>query len=162
MVSLELLRADHAEAVLAFERENRDYFRRFIGDRGEAYFEEFDARHAALLADQEAGGGAYFLLVDGDGSVLGRFNLILDDPERAVLGYRVAERAAGRGLATAAVEEVCRLAASAYGVTEVVAGTSHANVASQRVLAKSGFVVTGPADPSDIGGNQGSWWRRDL
>ena len=158
---LELLRADHAAAVLTFERENREWFARSISDRGDEYFERFAERHAWLLADQESGGGAYFLVVD-HGSVLGRVNLILRDGGRAVLGYRVAERAAGRGVATAAVEEVCRLARSSYGVREVVAATSHENVASQRVLAKPGFEVTGPADPADVGGKQGSQWRLDL
>ena len=36
------------------------------------------------------------------------------------------------------------------------------NVASQRVLINAGFIEVGPADPSDIGGKQGSWFQRDL
>jgi ribosomal-protein-alanine N-acetyltransferase len=117
---------------------------------------------AALLADQEAGGGAYFLVVADAGTVLGRVNLIFTDGGRAVLGYRVGERSAGRGVATTAVEQVCGLARSSYGVREVVADTSDENVASQRVLAKAGFEPAGPADPAHIGGKQGSRWRRDL
>jgi ribosomal-protein-alanine N-acetyltransferase len=35
-------------------------------------------------------------------------------------------------------------------------------MASQRVLLNAGFVEVGPADPSDIGGKQGSWFERDL
>ena len=166
MPRLERLRADHAAAVRQFEEENRAYFTRFISDRGDDYFEHFDERHAALLTDQEAGNGAYHVLVDDDGAVLGRFNLILDGDGggdgRAELGYRVAERAAGRGLATSAVEELCRRAATEYGVREVVAATSHENVASQRVLTKAGFVLEGPAAPARIGGKQGSSYRREL
>ena len=33
---------------------------------------------------------------------------------------------------------------------------------SDRVLLNAGFVEVGPADPSDIGGKQGSWFQRDL
>src|SRR5689334_19422951 len=120
---------------------------RSISDRGDEYFEHFADKHAWLLADQESGGGAYFVVVDGDGSVLARCNLIFPETGRAVLGYRVAERAAGRGVATSAVEEVCRRARTSYGVREVVAATSHENVASQRVLTKAGFEVVGAVDP---------------
>jgi len=42
------------------------------------------------------------------------------------------------------------------------AATSHGNVASQRVLVKSGFVPVGPADPADIGGKSGTWYQRDV
>jgi ribosomal-protein-alanine N-acetyltransferase len=78
MPELHLLRAGHAPAVLAFETENRDYFASFISDRGDEYFEHFVELHGLRLAEQEAGEGAYYLLVDDDGSVLGRFNLIIE------------------------------------------------------------------------------------
>jgi ribosomal-protein-alanine N-acetyltransferase len=42
------------------------------------------------------------------------------------------------------------------------AATNHDNVASQRVLAKAGFVQAGPADPAEIGGRPGCWYERDL
>jgi ribosomal-protein-alanine N-acetyltransferase len=158
---LELLRLDHADALLAFELENRAYFAGFISDRGDEYFERFGEELRARVAEQ-ATEGAYFVLVDDGGSVLGRFNLIFTEPGSVDLGYRVAEHAAGRGVATEAVRQLCRIAASEYGVRVVRAATSTANVASQRVLAKAGFVPDGPADPADIGGKQGSWYRRDL
>jgi hypothetical protein len=47
-------------------------------------------------------------------------------------------------------------------VTTLRAATSHENVASQRVLLNAGFVEVGPADPSDIGDKQGTWFQRDL
>ena len=78
------------------------------------------------------------------------------------LGYRVAERAAGRGVATATVRDICSLAASRHAVSTLRAATSHGSVASQRVLLNAGFTEVGPADPSDIGGKQGSWYQRDT
>jgi ribosomal-protein-alanine N-acetyltransferase len=71
---LERLRADHAEAVLAFESAIRAFFATSVSDRGE-YFETFPERHRALLAEQDAGSGASYVLVDEDTAVLGRFNL---------------------------------------------------------------------------------------
>lgn len=50
----------------------------------------------------------------------------------ADLGYRVAQHAAGRGVATATVRELCRLAATRYGLDTLCAATSHENTASQR------------------------------
>jgi hypothetical protein len=51
---------------------------------------------------------AFYLLVDDDGSVIGRFNVLDLRGHAPHLGYRVAERVAGRGVATAAVEEDVR------------------------------------------------------
>jgi ribosomal-protein-alanine N-acetyltransferase len=162
MPELQRLRADHAPAILAFEITNRAYFAASISDRGDDYFEHFTERHDALVAEQEAGRGAYYVLLADDGDVLGRFNLWLVGEGVATLGYRVAQRVAGRGVATATVREVCSLAASRHGVSTVRAATAHANVASQRVLLKAGFLPVGPAGPADLGGKQGTWYQRRL
>ena len=162
MPELQRLRADHASAVLDFELANRGYFAASISDRGDEYYEHFTERHHALLTEQQAGGGAYHVLVAEDGSVLGRFNLRFVDDRSAELGYRVAQQAAGRGLATAAVRELCRLATARYGLRKVRAATSLQNSASQKVLIKAGFLAVGPADPADLGGKPGTWYERVL
>jgi len=159
---LQRLHAGHAPAVLAFELANRAYFAAFVSDRGDEFFGQFTARHAALLAEQEAGIGAYYVLVAEDGSVMGRFNLFFAEDGTAKLGYRVAQHVAGHGVATATVRELCRLAAARHGLRTLKAATTHENVASQKVLAKAGFVPAGPAGPADLGGKQGTWYQRDL
>jgi len=159
---LQRLRADHAPAVLAFELANRAYFADSISDRGDEFFAQFTDRYGALLAEQDAGVAAFHVLVDEGGSVLGRFNLIFAGDGIAELGYRVAQNAAGRGVATAAVRELCQLAALQYGLRTLRAATSRENVASQKVLAKAGFSPAGPADPAHIGGKSGSWYQRNL
>jgi [ribosomal protein S5]-alanine N-acetyltransferase len=159
---LQRLNAGHAPAVLAFERANRAYFAASISDRGDKFFEQFAERHRARLAEQDAGEAAYYVLVADDGSILGRFNLIFTGAGTAELGYRVAEHAAGRGVATATVRELCQLAAARHRLHILRASTSHDNVASQKVLAKAGFVPAGPADPADLGGKPGTWFQRDL
>jgi [ribosomal protein S5]-alanine N-acetyltransferase len=156
---LQLLRAGHAAAVLAFELANRAYFAASISDRGDGYFKQFTEWHDTLLAEQEAGICACYVLVDDDGSVLGRFNLYNIGNGTAELGYRVAQRVAGRGVATAAVRELCRLAASRYGLHTLKATTTSENVASQKVLAKTGFVAVGPGA---IGGRPATWYQCDL
>ena len=162
MPELQRLRADHAPAVLAFELANRAYFAASISDRGDEFFDQFADRHSALLAEQEAGRCAFYVLVAEDGSVLGRFNLYDLQDGTAAVGYRVAQHVAGRGVATETVRELCGLAAAQYGLRTLKAATSLENAASQKVLARAGFIPVGPADPADIGGKQGTWYRRDL
>ena len=162
MPELQRLNAGHAPAVLAFELANRAYFAASISDRGDDFFKQYAEQHGALLAEQESGACAYYVLVAEDGSVLGRFNLYRIAGGTAELGYRVAQHAAGRGVATAAVQELCQLAAERHGLHTLRAATSRDNAASQKVLVKAGFVPDGPADPADIGGKQGTWYQRDL
>ncbi|MGH3249299.1 MAG: GNAT family N-acetyltransferase [Trebonia sp.] len=162
MPELQPLRADHAPAVLAFELANREYFAASISDRGDEFFDKFTERHNALLAKQDAGIGAYYVLVDEEGSILGRFNLFFTGEGAAELGYRVAQDVSGHGVATATVRELCRLAVDGLGLRTLKAATSSTNIASQQVLTKSGFSPVGPADPADIGGKPGTWYQRDL
>ncbi|MCX5376990.1 GNAT family N-acetyltransferase [Streptomyces sp. NBC_00091] len=143
MIRLERLRADHADALLAFERENRAYFARSVPDRGDAYFVEFAARHRALLAEQDAGVCHFHVVVDDRGELVGRVNLVDVEEGAAELGYRIGEGSAGRGLATAVVGEMCRLAATAYRLTSLTAVTTHDNPASTAVLGRNGFTAVG-------------------
>ena len=76
MPELKRLHVSHAPAVLAFELANRAYFAASVPDRGEDFFAQFTGRYGALLAEQEAGICAFYLLVAEDSSVLGRFNLV--------------------------------------------------------------------------------------
>ncbi|HUZ36812.1 MAG TPA: GNAT family N-acetyltransferase [Streptosporangiaceae bacterium] len=162
MPELQRLHAGHAPAVLAFELANRAYFAASVSDRGDEFFGQFTERHSALVAEQEAGIGAFYVLVAEDGSVLGRFNLVNFEDGTAELGYRVAQHVAGRGVATATVRELCRLAAARHGLRTLRAATARGNAASQKVLTKAGFVPVGPADPADLGGKSGTWYQCDL
>jgi ribosomal-protein-alanine N-acetyltransferase len=161
VAQLQRLGAEHRPAILAFELENRSYFTASIGDRGGEYFDHFDDRYDATLALQGSGLDAYFVLVGEEASVLGRFNLIDIDVEigMAELGYRVAQRVAGRGMATGAVQELCRSAALQLGLRTIKARTTLENIASQRVLLKSGFRPSGAVE---VAGRPGAWYLREL
>ncbi len=146
MFELQRLRLDHEAAVLDFERTNRAYFAESISDRGDDFFAQFAERYRAFLAEQEAGAGFFHVLVDEHAAVVGRFNLYDVVDGTAEVGYRVAQRASGRGVATAGLLKMCRIAGDEYGLRTLRAATSSENVASQRVLAKAGFVAVGSAD----------------
>jgi hypothetical protein len=46
-----------------------------------------------------------------------------------------------------------------YGLHTLKAATTHNNIASQKMLAKNGFVPIGPAE---LSGKPGTWYERDL
>ena len=152
MFALEQLRADHEPGVLAFERENRDYFAKSISDRGEEFFQRFTEEHRHQLTEQETGSCFYYVLIDSDGQIVGRFNLYELDNRTADVGYRVAEHVAGRGVATFALLELCRVGRDQHQLSKLTAATNTSNVASQKVLVKAGFVMIGP---TVVGGGEG-------
>ncbi len=77
----------------------------------------------------------------------------------AELGHRIAEKSAGRGLATAAVREICGRAAAEYGPTALRAVTTLDNAGSRAVPARTGFVPTGEIQ---LGGRPGLRFVRNL
>ncbi|MGW3493660.1 GNAT family N-acetyltransferase [Streptomyces sp. NPDC001020] len=160
MTRLERLRADHEPALLAFERENREYFARFVPDRGDAFFAEFTSMLRARLAEQEAGLCHFHVVIDDQGELIGRVNLVDVTAGSVELGYRIGERAGGRGVATAMVRDVCRLAATEYGLLELTARVTLDNPASAAVLLRNGF--TAVDDDIRIGGQPGVLYRRRL
>ncbi|MGY1607956.1 MULTISPECIES: GNAT family N-acetyltransferase [unclassified Geodermatophilus] len=143
MPDLQRLALHHAPAVLAFEQENRAWFARSVPDRGDGYFASFPERHAALLAEQAAGHCHFHVLVEDDGRVVGRVNLVDVEDGQAELGFRVAERVAGRGVATGGVRRVLGLARERYGLRRLVAAAALDNMASLGVLRSVGFVPVG-------------------
>ncbi|UED82774.1 GNAT family N-acetyltransferase [Streptomyces profundus] len=159
MCTVERLSPRHGPAVLEFERENRAFFAASVPDRGDAYFAEFEERHRALLAMQDAGTDHFHVVVGEDGAVLGRVNVVDVAEGSAELGYRVAESAGGRGVATTAVRAVVELAAGVYGLRSLRAVTTVDNVASRAVLARAGFAEVGAVE---VAGRPGLRFHRDL
>ncbi len=159
MFQLQLVSPKHESAVLAFEMDNRAYFAKSISDRGDSFFEQFSDRHRELMAEQEAGAGAFYVLADGNGAVVGRFNLYDLSDGTARVGYRVAEQVSGHGVATTGLRGLCRIAREDFGLRTLTAATSNENIASQRVLLKSGFAYVAP---TEVGGRQGALFDIDL
>lgn len=144
---LELVEMRHADALERFERANREFFARCVSDRGDDYFEQFEQRLATLVDENRSARSLYFVLVGSGGEVVGRVNLYdIDRPERTELGFRVAERAQGKGVATRGVMAALRVA-GARGVRSVIARASTMNIASQHVLENCGFSATGQTEP---------------
>jgi RimJ/RimL family protein N-acetyltransferase len=160
VLELQRLTRDHLDAVLSFELENRAWFGWLIDDRGDEFFASFPEHHDVALAQQAAGECAFYVLVDGETqAIVGRFNLYRLQHGAATVGYRVAEDVAGRGVATRAVRDLCRIAADDLRLDRLNAETSRANAASQRVLQKAGFAAVGECT---VAGKPGLRFAREL
>ena len=129
-------------AVLRFEVANREHFRRSIPDRGDDYYDLHAV--AASLHDArcwwEDGSDRMHVVVDPADAVVARANLVDVADGSASLGYRVAVSHSGRGIATAAVDDLLTLAPR-WGISRVCAVTSTLNVGSTRVLQRCGFAI---------------------
>ena len=134
-----LISLDDAPVLAAMLRDNRDFMAPFEPARAEAYFTDSGqlALIRDLLARHEQGQTLPHVILDEDGSVVGRITLneIVRGPfQSCSLGYWVAASANGRGLATAAVRDIVRVAFEDLGLHRIQAGTLPGNVRSQRVL----------------------------
>ena len=96
-----------------------------------------EAEHAARLASNPDPPLMFGIIADGP--LIGRIDLVAVDPRRFGLGYWVSEERTGEGIASAAVAAIVEYAHGWLGATDVYAGVSHGNTASERVLHHNGF-----------------------
>jgi [ribosomal protein S5]-alanine N-acetyltransferase len=161
-VRLELVTMEHAPSLERFERDNREFFAARIADRGDDYFEHFTERLAALVRENLDGRSLLAVVVDDSGDIVARVNITdIDQPGSTQIGFRVAERVQGRGVASTGVTLALELAAT-RGVRTVLARVSTTNLASQRVLERCGFQPTGPAEPPKGSSRIFIGYRRDI
>ena len=122
--------------------ENREFLAPYEPPRGERFYTVDGQRERIEENDQKT-----FAILDGE-RIVGTVtlsNIVLGPFQSANLGYWVAERVNGRGLATSAVAEVAEFAFGELGLHRLEAATLVDNVASQRVLEKNGFERIGVA-----------------
>src|SRR3954464_7832230 len=96
----------------------------------------------AVSLEQYNRGAALPHVIVEDGRIVGRTNVntIVRGPfQSGSLGYFVDESCNGRGVATAAVAEMARIAFGEQGLHRLEAGTLLDNIGSQRVLERNDF-----------------------
>ncbi|MGW4564649.1 GNAT family N-acetyltransferase [Streptomyces sp. NPDC004561] len=149
-VTLRLVAGADAGALSAAYTENRAHLRPWEPVRPDFFFtpEGQAERVEGLLRLFAEGAAVPFVLQEADGRIVGAVTLtgISRGPFcSAYLGYWVAADQQGRGLASAAVRRVCRIARDVVGLHRIEASTLVGNAGSQRVLAKCGFEQIGTA-----------------
>ncbi|MFS2069796.1 GNAT family N-acetyltransferase [Pseudomonas sp. CT11-2] len=144
-VRIRTLQSTDAEALLAFELDNREWFERHIDARGSAFYsmQGVTDHIDAYLADFAAGTWHPFVIEDDAGNIVGRANLKgIDMTERsAEVGYRIAQNACGQGLATLAVRHLIQQAQLHWNLKQLVATVYAENIGSAKVLERCGFLI---------------------
>ena len=138
-----LVSPDDAPEMAAVLAANREFLAPWEPVRGADYFTEPGQRLVIddMLRQRKLGTMVPHVIVD-DGRIVGRValsNIARGPFLSASLGYWVAADANGRGIATAAVGRIVRLAFGELGLHRIEAGTLTHNVGSQRVLERNGF-----------------------
>lgn len=113
----------------------------------QVYRDESHARSVLefLIAQYSSPGnprqGAYVLVIEhkADRTLIGHvgFSPIEDDVE---IGFAIAQRYQGRGLAVEAIVAASRWAFGSFGLERIVAITAEGNIASKRALARAKFL----------------------
>jgi ribosomal-protein-alanine N-acetyltransferase len=145
-----LLSLDDAPVLADVLRRNRTFLAPYEPYRAESYYTAEGQAEVVreALAQHERGASVPHAILDDTGAVVGRItlNTIVRGPfQSCSVGYWLSEDRTGRGLATQAVDEIVSLAFDTLGLHRVEAGTLVDNVASQRVLARTGFERIGLA-----------------
>ena len=140
-----LISIHDASALTRLLEENRDFLAPWEPVRDEEYFTLAGQRKTIERALERHAQGAAFpcvILAPDETQVVGRINLntIVRGPfQSASVGYLVAEKFNGQGLATAAVADIKRRAFGELGLHRLEAGTLTNNHGSQKVLERNGF-----------------------
>ncbi len=150
MTTTRLLHPDDAPVLARMEQEDRDFFAPWGPAREESWFTEDGQREEirVRLEQQRLGLCLPHVVLDDAGEVIGRISLntvVRGAFQSCSLGYWVRSSANGRGHATAATAIMLATAFGHLGLHRVEAGTLVHNAASQRVLARNGFVRFGLA-----------------
>lgn len=149
-VILRPLAAADAFALASAYTENRKHLEPWEPVRPESFFtaEGQAERIDGLLRHFTEGVVVPWVFEDPDGRIVGAITLsgISHGPFcSSFLGYWVAADQQNKGLASSAVEQVCRIARDTIGLHRIEASTLTDNTGSQRVLAKCGFKAIGLA-----------------
>jgi ribosomal-protein-alanine N-acetyltransferase len=141
-VTLRRLTPEDVGELSALLVENREFLAPFEPVRDEHFFTA-----AAQRERIEDEGSPAFAIVD-DSRIAGTVtlsNIVYGALQSGNVGYWVAERFNGRGLATRAVAEVVEIAFADLGLHRLEAATLVDNLPSQRVLEKNDFEPIGLA-----------------
>jgi ribosomal-protein-alanine N-acetyltransferase len=150
MSTIRLVTPDDSAVLADLLVRNREFLAPWSPIRADGY-ETLDGQRRDIdlvLERHRRGESVPFVVLDEDGAVAGRLTLsgIVRGPFKScAMGYWLSEDRTGRGLATRAVAAALEHAFDELGLHRVQAETLVHNSASQRVLARNGFVQYGLA-----------------
>lgn len=109
--ALQQLEKKWFEDLYRFEVENRQWFEQFVDPRPKGYFDYpvFESFQNQLVVEQEKNLGLYFLALEDQVRVIGRFNFYDIQNDVIELGYRIAEDRSGMGITSHLVAEMIKI-----------------------------------------------------
>ena len=145
-----MLSLDDVPALTDLLLANRDFLAPWVPIRPEAFFTVEGQQRVALdaLERHQQGSMVPHVILDEAGRLAGRITIndIVRGPFLSCqVGYWVSAAHNGRGLASAALANIKRVAFDELGLHRIQAGTLVHNERSQRVLLRNGFVRIGMA-----------------
>jgi ribosomal-protein-alanine N-acetyltransferase len=148
-IATRLLTVADAPILAGLLAADREFLAPWDPVREDSYFTADGQREfiGAALEQHERGTTVPHAIVDGE-RIVGRItlsNVVRGPFLSGNLGYWVNAADNGRGVATAAVAAIARLAFGEWGLHRIEAGTLLHNAGSQRVLERNGFVRFGMA-----------------
>jgi len=154
--SVRELKMTDAQALLAFEIRNREWFESHIDARDPAFYSlQGVADHIeSYLSDFAIGAWHPFVIEGSSQRIVGRANLKSIDSSTgsAQVGYRIDQRACGQGLATLALRHLIQEARMRWGLSHLVAYAFRENAGSRKVLDRCGFKLEQPPCNDNTGG----------
>jgi ribosomal-protein-alanine N-acetyltransferase len=154
--SVRELKMTDAQALLAFEIQNREWFESHIDARAPAFYSlQGVADHIeSYLSDFAIGAWHPFVIEDSSQRIVGRANLKSIDSSMgsAEVGYRIDQRVCGQGLATRALRHLIQEARIRWGLAQLVAYAFRENAGSRKVLDRCGFKLEQPSCNDNTGG----------
>ena len=154
--SVRELKMTDAQALLAFEIQNREWFESHIDARDPSFYSlQGVADHIeSYLSDFAIGAWHPFVIEDSSQRIVGRANLKSIDSltGSAQVGYRIGQRACGQGLATLALRHLIQEARMRWGLAQLVAYAFRENAGSRKVLDRCGFKLEQPSCHDNKGG----------
>jgi RimJ/RimL family protein N-acetyltransferase len=130
---LRRLAGSDVDAYIALVRANEDHLTRH-GDYRDLYPVEPSSVLQELRRPDHLAFGVWL-----HASLIGRVDLVPREDGNVVLGYWLEGKQSGHGYATAACVALIEYGRSELGVTDVWAGVTKGNVASEGVLQRLGF-----------------------
>jgi ribosomal-protein-alanine N-acetyltransferase len=156
--SVRELKVTDTQALLAFEIQNREWFESHIDARAPSFYSlQGVANHIeSYLSDFALGAWHPFVIEDCSQRIVGRANLKSIDSSMgsAQVGYRIAQRACGQGLATLALRHLIQEARMRWGLSQLVAFAFKENAGSRKVLDRCGFKLEQPSCNDNTGGEE--------
>ncbi|MGH8388682.1 MAG: GNAT family N-acetyltransferase [Pseudomonas sp.] len=141
--------------MLVFEIRNREWFESHIDAREPSFYSSQGvADHIeSYLSGFAVGAWHPFVIEDSGQRIVGRANLKSIDlaTGSAEVGYRIAQRACGQGVATLALRHLIQEAKMRWGLRQLVAFAYKENVGSRKVLDRCGFKLEQPSCHDNAG-----------